>query len=281
MVASGSAPRRTAVHPLLALAAFVVGYAAMMMSVGPMMVHGLRPALMTGEAVLALPAVALVALSGLPLAEGLALRPVSARTAALAAVAGATLWAASLGLMNLQFVVWRPPTDFLDSFRRLHEILRPRSVGEGLLSVAAIAIVPALCEETLFRGVILPSFARAGDAVGLLGSAALFAIIHIDAVGTTPVFYRLPFAFAVGLGLGALRLLTGSLLASMLAHAVLNTTTFLTVFLTGAASQAVDEPDAISGTVLFLAGGAATAWMFRRLRGPSVGSVVDGPPGHA
>jgi len=147
--------------------------------------------------------------------------------------------------------------------------------------VAAIAIVPALCEETLFRGVILPSFARAGDAVGLLGSAALFAIIHIDAVGTTPVFYRLPFAFAVGLGLGALRLLTGSLLASMLAHAVLNTTTFLTVFLTGAASQAVDEPDAISGTVLLLAGGAATAWMFRRLRGPSVGSVVDGPPGHA
>jgi sodium transport system permease protein len=282
MVASGSAPRRTAVHPLLALAAFVAGYAAMMMSVGPMMVHGLRPALMTGEAVLALPGVALIALSGLPLAEGLALRPVSARTAALAAVAGATLWAASLGLMSLQFVVWRPPPDFLDSFRRLHQILRPRSVEEGLLSVAAIAIMPALCEETLFRGVVLPSFARAGDAVGLLGSATLFALIHIDAPdGTTPVFYRLPFAFAVGLGLGALRLLTGSLLASMLAHAVLNTITFLTVFLTGAASQAVDEPDAISGTVLFLAGGAATAWIFRRLRRSSAGSVVDAPAGHA
>ena len=77
--------------------------------------------------------------------------------------------------------------------------------------------------------------------VALLGSAGLFALIHIDTVSAGPAFYRLPFAFAVGLGLAALRLLTGSLIPSMVAHAVLNTITFATVFLSGAASEAMER----------------------------------------
>ena len=68
------------------------------------------------------------------------------------------------------------------------------------------------------------------------------------------------------IGLGALRLLTGSLLPSVLAHAVLNTITFATVFLTGAASQAMDEPQALSGALLLLGGAAASAWALRALR---------------
>lgn len=267
MVASGSAPRRRTIHPLLALVAFAAGWASMMAAAAIAVARlGLHAGLTIGETLLAAPGLLLVVLSRVSVIEGLGLRPVSARAAALSALGGAALWAASLGLMNVQFVLWAPPPQFLDVFRALHQALRPRTVGEGLLSVFAIALMPALCEETLFRGVVLPSLARFGAAAGLLGSAALFALIHIDAVGTTPVFYRLPFAFTVGLGMGALRLATGSLLPSMLAHAVLNTITFLTVFLTGAASQAVDEPQLFTGLVLFAAGTAAAAWIFRRLR---------------
>ncbi len=266
MVASGSAPRRTAIHPLLAVLAFAAGVWAMVSGIRAAALYGMHAALVTGEGLLAAPGLVLVALSRVSLADGLGVRRVPARTALLAALAGAALWAASLGLMNLQFAVWRPPKEFLDSFRALHEALRPRTVGEGMLSVFAIALMPALCEETLFRGVILPSFARAGAAVGLLGSTVLFALIHVDAVGASPAFYRVPFALAVGLGLGTLRLLTGSLLPSMLAHAVLNTITFLTVFLSGAASEAVDEPQALSGALLLAGGGAAVAWIFRLMR---------------
>jgi membrane protease YdiL (CAAX protease family) len=261
MVASGSAPRRTALHPLLAIAAFAAGVWAMVTGIRAASLYGMHAALITGEALLAAPGLVLVALSRVSLVDGLGLRKVPTRTALLAA-----LWGASLGLMNVQFVVWRPPPEFLDSFRALHQALRPRTVGEGLLSVFAIALMPALCEETLFRGVVLPSLARAGDAVGLLGSTMLFALIHVDAVGASPAFYRVPFAFAVGLGLGTLRLLTGSLLPSMLAHAVLNTVTFLTVFLGGTASEAVDEPQLLSGTLLLTGGGAAVIWIFGRLR---------------
>jgi membrane protease YdiL (CAAX protease family) len=168
--------------------------------------------------------------------------------------------------MNLQFVVWPPPAAFLEQFRQLHQALRPRTVPEGLLSVLAIAIMPALCEETLFRGVVLPALSRWSAASGVIGSAVLFALIHVDAVGTTPVFFRLPFALCVGVGLGLLRVRTGSLLAAIVAHAVLNTITFATVFLTGAASQAIDEPQAGSGSLLLLGGAAATAWVFRAVR---------------
>jgi membrane protease YdiL (CAAX protease family) len=266
MVASGSPPRRTSLHPALAVAAVMVGVAAMWQGGALMARFGLRPALVTAEALLAAPGLVMLALAQVPLAQGLALVPVSRRVVLLAVVAGATLWAASLGLMNVQFVVWRPPDEFLDGFRALHLALRPRSVEEGLLSVTTIALMPALCEETLFRGIVLPSLARAGAAAGLLGSAALFALIHVDWAGASFTFYRLPFAFAVGLGLGALRLATASLAPSILAHATLNTITFGTVFLTGAASEAVDEPQALSGLLFLVAGVAACALVFRAVR---------------
>jgi membrane protease YdiL (CAAX protease family) len=254
------------VHPALAVVAVVAGIAAMLTGLGLTAHIGLRTALVTGELCLAAPGLLILLLSRIPPARGLALEPVRARTLALAALGGAALWAASLGLMNLQFVVWPPPVAFLETFRLLHVQLRPRTFGEGLLSVTAIAVMPALCEETLFRGIVLPSLARWSAAAGLLGSAALFALIHVDTVGASPVFYRLPFAFAVGLGLGTLRLVAGSLVPSMAAHATLNAITFATVFLTGAASDAVDEPQALSGTLLLAGGVAATAVVFRALR---------------
>jgi len=246
--------------------AVAAGVVAMVKGGQVMAPHGLRLALVVAEALLAVPGLVLLVLAGVALPAGLGLVRVPPRVVLLAAIGGATLWAASLGLMNVQFVLWRPPDEFLDTFRALHEALKPRDVADGLLSIAAIGIMPALCEETLFRGIVLPSLARAGAPAGLLGSAALFALIHVDAVGTSPAFYRLPFAFAVGLGLAALRLATGSLVPSMLAHAVLNTITFLTVFLSGAAEKAVDEPEVLAG-VLFLAGGLGlSAMVFRALR---------------
>jgi sodium transport system permease protein len=266
MVATGSSPGRTSLHPVLAVVAVLLGVAALGAAgraVGP---YALRTALVVAEMSLAAPGLVLLALSGVPLVTGLGLKPLPRRVVILAAIAGATLWAASLGLMNTQFVVWRPPPEFLDSFRALHVALQPANAADAVLSVIAIAVMPAVCEETLFRGIVLPSFARAGTGAGLLGSAVLFALIHIDSVGSQAVFYRLPFAFAVGLGLGGLRLLTGSLAASMVAHAVLNTITFGTVFLSGAASQAMEEPDLLSGGVLLLAGTVATALLFRALR---------------
>jgi len=164
------------VHPVLAVVAVLAGMAAMVGGLMLMAPRGLRTALVTGELCLIAPGLLIVALSGIPLADGLGLRPVPGRTALLAALGGAALWAASLGLMNVQFVIWSPPPDFLESFRLLHLRLRPDTFEQAVLSVTAIAIMPALCEETLFRGIVLPSLARMGNVTALLGSAALFAL---------------------------------------------------------------------------------------------------------
>ncbi len=274
MSTPGSAVRRTALHPLLAVLAVAVGITGMMLGSGlfALVVRaatgyaiGLRTFLAVAEVLLALPGVLLLLLARIPLGAGLAARGVGTRTVALALLAGAALWMASLGLMNVQFVFVPPPPEFLDEFRRLHQALRPSGPADAVLSVLAIAVMPALCEETLFRGIVLPSMLRVGGVtVALLASAGLFALIHIDPGGA---FHRVPFAFAVGLGLGMVRLRTGSLVPSMLAHGAINGITFATVFLTGAAAQAVDEPNLLVGVGFLLTGAAATALLLHTLRG--------------
>lgn len=267
MSTTGSVPPAPdAIHPVLAVLAVALGVTAMLVGVGVGGRAGLHAGLMTAEALLILPGLVFLGLSGVPLRRGLAFYPVRTRTALLAFAAGAALWAASLGLMNVQFAIWRPPQEFLATFQQLHQALRPRSLAGALLSVAAIALAPAICEEVLFRGVVLPSLSRLGPVFGLLGSSALFALIHIDATTAGVAFHRLPFAFVVGLGLGALRLFTASLLPAIAAHAVINTITFVTVFLTGAASEALEEPHLGMGMALLLGGGAATSFLLRASR---------------
>ena len=274
MVAPGSVRARRAALPApLAPVAVLLGVAAMaamrtvLMTLAARGVgFGLRPMLLVSEVLLVVPGLALVALVGAPFRGALALRPLPARTVALALGAGITLWGASLGLFALQYLVWPPPDGYLEAFRQIHDALRPKGPADALLSITAIALVPALCEETLFRGIVLGSLRtalRAAPALGL--SAFLFAMIHIDLTpGGPPVAYRVPFAFAVGLALGALRLRTGSLAAPALAHGLLNAVTFLVVLLADDPAGETD-PGPLLGVSLFIAGTAGTLLLLRAL----------------
>jgi membrane protease YdiL (CAAX protease family) len=161
---------------------------------------GFRGFLVLCEVVLLLPAaVALLVLRASTWTSTLAWSNPGRSTLLACAGLGATLWIASLGLLELQYAVWPPAPGYIEGFRRLHEMLRPKDALDALASLVAIAIVPALCEEALIRGLLLPSLRlhlAAFLSVGL--SALLFSFMH-DA-------YRMPFTFAVGLALGALRL---------------------------------------------------------------------------
>lgn len=81
-----------------------------------------------------------------------------------------------------------------------------------------MASMSALGEELLFRGVIQSSFPD--PFFGVVLTAGIFAALH---VGPSKTF--LPWtvmAFVVGLMFGALALLTGDLLAPIVAHGVIN-----------------------------------------------------------
>jgi len=232
---------------------------------------GLRPLLMASELLLIVPALLALLLLRRPLAASLGLRPVDRGTLVAASCAGAALWAASLGLLEVQSVVWPPSEAFLETFRQLHKALRPRDAMDAALSVAAIAAFPAACEEILFRGVVLPSLARPLGAIGaVLASALMFGLIHLDVAGDVPAFTRIPFAILVGVGLGLLRVRTGSLVPPILGHAVLNTITFSTVVVTGVDLEA-ETPDAALGAALLLGGSVLTAIALRHARPPLTG----------
>lgn len=237
---------------------------------------GLRPLLMASEVALIVPALVALLLLRRPVAASLGVRAVDRGIVMVAVCGGAALWAASLGLLEVQSVVWPPSEAFLDTFRQLHEALRPHGALDAVFSVAAIAVFPAACEEILFRGVVLPALVRPLGAIGaVLGSAVLFGAIHLDYAGDAAAFTRIPFAILVGIGLGLLRVRTGSLVPPVVAHAVLNAITFATVVVTGADLD-TDRPDPVLGIALLLGGSVLSAIALRHARPPLTG--LESPP---
>ena len=261
----GSAPR-AALPASLGPAVVGLGWLAMMGAGLLSRNLGLRPALLVSELFLSLPALLALFLFRVPIAEGLALRRPDGPTTLLSLLAGAAFWGASLGLLEVQYAVWRPPGGYLEAFRRLHDALRPSGLVDALLSVAAIALAPALFEEIVFRGTVLPAFLRSFAApVAVVASAFLFGLIHLDFTTPGATFYRVPFAFAVGLGLGTLRARTGSLFPPVLAHALLNTITFVSAPFTEDPSGALPDARPLLGAAILAVGTVVAVLALRRL----------------
>jgi membrane protease YdiL (CAAX protease family) len=217
----------------------------------------------------------------MPLLRSLGLRRLGTAVAALSLAAGVAFWGASLGLLEVQYAVWRPPDGYLESFRRLYDALAPSGPFDAVLSVAAIALAPAFFEEALFRGLVLPAFLRSFGAVAAVaGSAALFGLIHLDLgslflglakASLAPISasaYRVPFAFVVGIGLGVLRVRSGSLLPSFLAHALLNTITFVAAPYTDDPAGGLPDARPLLGLGFLAVGVAAAVFLMRKIDSP-------------
>jgi membrane protease YdiL (CAAX protease family) len=260
------------VAPLAVLA----GVAAMPLAAGLVSSLGIRPRLLLAELTLVAPGLLCLALFGISPKTGLALHALGGTTVAISLAAGVSLWGASLGLLEVQYALWQPPPGYLETFQRLHESLRPHGLVDALLSMGAIAMAPAICEELLFRGIVVPSLLKPlGPAVAVLVSSLLFGVIHLDTTGSGVSFYRVPFAFVVGAGLGALRVRTGSLFSPVLAHALLNAITFAVVPLSDDPGLGAASPSPVLGVGLLLSGSAVTLWLLWRAGNTPGRSVVQ------
>lgn len=80
-----------------------------------------------------------------------------------------------------------------------------------VLEVIYIALVPAICEEFLFRGVILENMLPYGKTGAIIGSAVLFGIMHQNAA-------QLFYAMIAGLVFAFAYTKTGSLWTGMIIH---------------------------------------------------------------
>lgn len=84
-----------------------------------------------------------------------------------------------------------------------------------VLQFITMALVPAFCEEFLFRGVILSNLMPYGKAVAIVGSSVLFGLMHGN-------FYQFLYTTAAGIILGAVYVLTDSIWCSTLVHLINN-----------------------------------------------------------
>lgn len=89
--------------------------------------------------------------------------------------------------------------------------------GDIALLLLSIAVLPAVCEELAFRGVLQPLIARwSGNVhVGIWVSAVLFSAIHLQ-------FYGFGARVLLGAGLGYLVVHSGRLWLGMVAHGINN-----------------------------------------------------------
>ena len=133
----------------------------------------------------------------------------------IAAVAGALALNHLLTIAGAwQETVWPTPAPMRALFDGLF-------VYRGALDFAALllvfALVPAICEEILFRGFLQAGLERAIDRpAGVVAASALvFAVFHLDP-------WRFSGVMGLGLFLAWLRQRTGSLLPPMAAHAASN-----------------------------------------------------------
>ena len=89
------------------------------------------------------------------------------------------------------------------------------SAAELAAITAAYAVIPAIAEEIMFRGIMAREYRIGGPVYSAVLSSLFFAVIHFDAA-------LFPIYFCAGLTLFAVRFVTGSLAASMAVHAVYN-----------------------------------------------------------
>ncbi len=88
-------------------------------------------------------------------------------------------------------------------------------IFDGVYLVVAFALLPAITEELLFRGIILAEYTSQGVACAVIMSSLTFAMSHFS-------FVRLPIYLFCGLVLAAVAFATRSLIATVIVHLVNN-----------------------------------------------------------
>ena len=130
-----------------------------------------------------------------------------------AALVGASAWYLNIRLVELL------PFPSTDS-RSLAQLVEQPSLG---IVLVCVAVVPAICEELLFRGVLVRGLAsRFHPWLAVIAAAIAFSLYHVNPIQMIPTL-------TLGLAFGAITLRGGSALPTMVAHALNNGIAILVV----------------------------------------------------
>jgi membrane protease YdiL (CAAX protease family) len=107
------------------------------------------------------------------------------------------------------------------------------------MNLIIIALLPAVVEEFIFRGLLFNGYKKRNPLMAILLSAFLFGLMHMN-------LNQFSYAFVIGIIFGFLAYATGSLLPSILGHFIINGTS---VVITHFSSGATQEPVATDITM--------------------------------
>lgn len=132
----------------------------------------------------------------------------------------AVFFANSLGTL------WALPFDAIGWNVYAGSVEAPRTIGQLLLSILVVGVMPGICEELVFRGFIMPAFEEKGSKRAVIVVALLFALLHGSVIG-------FPAQFTLGLILAALVLITDSIYAGAIFHTAYNSLLMLLSYIQG------------------------------------------------
>lgn len=181
-------------------------------------------------------------------------RSPSIETLLLAAVGTLALWQLLQGWFLVQ-EIYLIPERMLDSYRMLQQetakgylkLFGATGLPELLLSLIVGGAIPALCEETLFRGLSQGSFEQALSpprAIAL--GALLFAFLHLQPILFIPLF-------SLGAFFGWMTWRSGSIFPAVLGHALFNAISIVGLYIVGdQIVQSDSRPHTASDLVVLL-----------------------------
>ncbi|MEP6863743.1 MAG: type II CAAX endopeptidase family protein [Deltaproteobacteria bacterium] len=169
----------------------------------------------------------------------LGVQPAAPRFVLAAVLIGLACW-----YLEIQLVLHlHPPGDT----SRIEQVVERTRLPTSLI---VLALLPAISEELVFRGVLARSLARF-PIVAVVVSAALFSLYHLvpaQMLGTFPL----------GLALGLLAVRSGSIVPGMIAH-LLNNATVLVVERMNITALDLHPNLAFAGASVLVLGGVALA----------------------
>jgi uncharacterized protein len=191
------APASTAVAVSITAAAIVTTY-----TLQGTLIHVAPAVVAIGGAYVLVTAGVVGAAKALQFSVGL--RPAALRFWIAAVLVGVSAW-----YVGLQLVEWLHPSGTTDA------IERGLKNNELLPALIGFAVLPAIAEELVFRGVLARSVARLSPVIAIVIATVVFSSYHLN---PSQILGTLPFSLAAS----TLAVRSGSVLPGMLAHVLNN-----------------------------------------------------------
>ena len=150
------------------------------------------------------------------------------------------LLSVALAVMGVLFannlnVLWALPFDAAGFDIYVASAPAPETVGQLLLAVLTVGVMPGACEELVFRGFMQPAFEEKGSKRAAIFVSLLFALLHGSVVG-------FPVQFLLGVIMAAIIIITDSIYASAIFHTVYNSALMMLLFVQNRMGMADSVP---------------------------------------